>query len=113
MQAFDLATCTVDLPSALSFSPSLIVSTSTQTPRPCKPLSLFALCAVVFYETDKSAIMSQASFWSWMFFVIGFGCLTVNTVQQYCFGVIASRLALKVRTQLFTNIMRQEVSHFC
>ncbi len=54
----------------------------------------------------------QASFLSWMFFIIGSGTMVSVTVMHWAFGVCGQRLALRLRLQLYRAMLYQEVGWF-
>ncbi|KXZ43925.1 hypothetical protein GPECTOR_77g22 [Gonium pectorale] len=66
----------------------------------------------IFYTTTPSELRRRASFYSWMFFVIGVGGFVSLLSQQVAFGRVAQAVAGRVRAQLFGAILHQEVAWF-
>lgn len=56
--------------------------------------------------------MRKASFYSWMFFLIGVASFVNSTISQTCFGIMGQRLARDLRMLLFSSILNQEVGWF-
>ncbi|GIL71759.1 hypothetical protein Vretimale_808 [Volvox reticuliferus] len=66
----------------------------------------------IFYTLKPSELKKEASFYSWMFFVIACGAFLALLVQQIAFGRVAQVVSNRVRVELFGAIIRQEVGWF-
>ncbi|KAL6755759.1 MDR-like ABC transporter [Haematococcus lacustris] len=72
---------------------------------------ILASFVTVFYnEQDK--IMKEASFYSWMFFVVGCATLVGNILQQWSFGGMGLQLARRLRVAMMRVMVHNEVGWF-
>ena len=55
---------------------------------------------------------SRASFWAWMFFIIGVVSMAASVAMHYCFGTMGARLAERLRVLLFQAMLQQEMAWF-
>ncbi|GFH06183.1 uncharacterized protein HaLaN_00773, partial [Haematococcus lacustris] len=65
----------------------------------------------VFYK-EQDKIMKEASFYSWMFFVVGCATLIGNILQQWSFGGMGLQLARRLRVAMMRVMVHNEVGWF-
>ncbi|KAJ9525056.1 hypothetical protein QJQ45_017385, partial [Haematococcus lacustris] len=70
---------------------------------------IMASFVTVFY-TGQDNIMKEASFYSWMFFVVGCSTLVATILQQWSFGVMGLQLARRLRVAMMRAMVHNEVS---
>ncbi|KAG2428637.1 hypothetical protein HXX76_011344 [Chlamydomonas incerta] len=88
-----------------------IASAVSGAQHPAFGFTLASMIAI-FYLPDMDELISKASFYCWMFFVIAVGGFLSALVQQVAFGRVAQAVSGRVRVQLFGSILRQEVAWF-
>ncbi len=64
----------------------------------------------IFFLTDFDELKKKASFYAWMFFLVGVGALLSVALQQLCLGYAGTKLATRIRILLLGTLLRQEVS---
>ncbi|GFH12387.1 ATP-binding cassette, subfamily B(MDR/TAP), member 1 [Haematococcus lacustris] len=72
---------------------------------------IMASFVTVFY-TGQDNIMKEASFYSWMFFVVGCSTLVATILQQWSFGVMGLQLARRLRVAMMRAMVHNEVGWF-
>eukprot|EP00879_Flechtneria_rotunda_P003779 GHRR01004019.1.p1 GENE.GHRR01004019.1~~GHRR01004019.1.p1 ORF type:complete len:1293 (+),score=472.26 GHRR01004019.1:779-4657(+) len=66
----------------------------------------------VLFLPDPATLRQQASFYSWMFFVVACGVLLATAGQQWSFAVMGQALSRRMRVMLFKSTLRQEIGWF-
>jgi len=72
---------------------------------------LIASFITVFFKPSDE-MLDEASFWSWMFFVIACGIFFGILTQQWSFGVMGNELNGRVRSMMLKNMLFQEIGWF-
>ncbi|KAL6754343.1 MDR-like ABC transporter [Haematococcus lacustris] len=72
---------------------------------------IMASFVTVFY-VEQGNIMKEASFYSWMFFVVGCATLVATILQQWSFGVMGLQLARRLRVAMMRAMVHNEVGWF-
>jgi ATP-binding cassette subfamily B (MDR/TAP) protein 1 len=66
----------------------------------------------IFYNPSSTEMMSEASFWAYMFIVLAGSQLVGGFASKYCFGVVTEKLAKRVREESFLKMLQMEVEWF-
>eukprot|EP00775_Hariotina_reticulata_P008041 gene8041-8236_t len=79
-----------------------------------QPAFAFLISAMTtnFFNPNVGDLLSKASFYAWMFFVVACGVLAATALQQWAFGVAGQALSRRVRLLLFKAMLRQEIGWF-
>jgi ABC-type multidrug transport system fused ATPase/permease subunit len=65
-----------------------------------------------FAGTDPVKMRSDGHLWAMMFLVLGFVMGGALFLEALLFGTSAERLTMRIRSKLFRNLLRQDVSYF-
>jgi len=66
----------------------------------------------IFYNPSSTDMMSEASFWAYMFIVLAGSQVIGGFLSKYCFGVVTERLARRVRQESFLKMLQMEVEWY-
>ncbi|KAJ1547417.1 hypothetical protein HK405_005925 [Cladochytrium tenue] len=73
---------------------------------------IFSSTLVVLEESDDSARIRDITFWCLMFVALGVASFLCQTASKTLFGIAGERLATRIRTKTFANLLRQEPAYF-
>lgn len=62
--------------------------------------------------TDKDKMRSEGHFWAMMFLVLGVIQGLALFIQCFLFGISSERFTMRLRSNLFRNIMRMDIAYF-
>ncbi|KAF5834437.1 P-loop containing nucleoside triphosphate hydrolase protein [Dunaliella salina] len=78
-----------------------------------QPIFAFFIASfITVFFLPPNEILGEASFWSWMFFVLACGIFLGILVQQWSFGVMGNELNGRVRSMMLKNMLFQEIGWF-
>ncbi|CAB4485985.1 unnamed protein product [Rhizophagus irregularis] len=64
------------------------------------------------FTKPKDELRKDSTFWSLMFLAIGFVIMTCSFIEGLCLGLAGENLVLRIRSTLFSSILRQDISFF-
>ena len=78
---------------------------------PCLAI-LLAIMLPAFYLTNTDQMMNVAIESAYLFCILGFSLFFIITLQKYCFSFIGETCMMKIKLDLFDNLLNQDLAFF-